>query len=140
MCDGSFLEIYQEEIRDLLAQDPKQKRDLKEDPNRGVIVKDLTDNVVQDEASLLKVMERGIAHRTVGATLMNEVCSIGPVSCIFALGEVRTHCFDCSYMIPPCTCRVLHDHIQFSPLPLKQVDRLKKDKIASRWANSIWWI
>lgn len=69
----SFLEIYQEEIRDLLASDPKQKRELKEDPQRGVTVKDLTDVIVQDEASLLKVMEKGVAHRTVGATLMNEV-------------------------------------------------------------------
>ena len=58
--------------------DPKQQKrapplELKEDPARGVTVKDLTDVIVHDEASLLQVMEKGVAHRTVGATLMNEV-------------------------------------------------------------------
>jgi hypothetical protein len=45
---ASFLEIYNEEIRDLLAKDPNQKQDLKEDPEKGVYVKDLTAVVVKD--------------------------------------------------------------------------------------------
>jgi kinesin family protein 3/17 len=69
----SFLEIYNEEIRDLLGNDPKLKCELKEDPSRGVFVKDLTDVVVQDEATLNRVMDKGIQNRTTGATLMNQV-------------------------------------------------------------------
>ena len=34
------MEIYNEEIRDLLATNNKQKLDLKENPDRGVYVKD----------------------------------------------------------------------------------------------------
>lgn len=41
----SFLEIYNEELRDLLCEIPKggesKKLELKEDPNKGVFVKDL---------------------------------------------------------------------------------------------------
>ena len=33
---ASFLEIYNEEIRDLLRKDPKQKLDLKDGPNGAV--------------------------------------------------------------------------------------------------------
>jgi hypothetical protein len=36
---ASFLEIYNEEIRDLIGQDPKKKLDLKEHPETGVYVK-----------------------------------------------------------------------------------------------------
>lgn len=35
---ASFLEIYNEEIRDLLGKDPKKKLDLKEHPDTGVYV------------------------------------------------------------------------------------------------------
>lgn len=37
----SFLEIYNEEIHDLLG-DPKQKLELKESPEKGVFVKDIS--------------------------------------------------------------------------------------------------
>lgn len=39
---GSFLEIYNEEVRDLLGKDQTKKLDVKEDPNKGIFVKDLT--------------------------------------------------------------------------------------------------
>ena len=39
---ASYLEIYNEEVRDLLAKDPKNRLDLKENVDSGVYVKDLT--------------------------------------------------------------------------------------------------
>ena len=36
---ASYLEIYNEEIRDLLSANTKQKLDIKESPGRGVYVK-----------------------------------------------------------------------------------------------------
>ena len=44
---ASYLEIYNEEVRDLLSKDPKNKLELKEDVDRGVYVKDLTSYVVK---------------------------------------------------------------------------------------------
>lgn len=38
----SFIEIYNEEIRDLLSSDTKAKRELKESPEKGVFIKDLS--------------------------------------------------------------------------------------------------
>ena len=37
----AYLEIYNEEVRDLLGEDPLKRLELKEDPNLGVFVKDL---------------------------------------------------------------------------------------------------
>ena len=37
----SFIEIYNEEIHDLLSKDVKAKMELKESPEKGVFVKDL---------------------------------------------------------------------------------------------------
>lgn len=68
----SYLEIYNEEIRDLLGDDPKARCELKEDPSKGVYVKGLSSVVVNDEATINQVMEKGLKHRTTGATLMNE--------------------------------------------------------------------
>ena len=38
----SYVEIYNEEIRDLLGPDPNAKLELKENKDKGVFVKDLT--------------------------------------------------------------------------------------------------
>lgn len=45
---ASYLEIYNEEIRDLLSKDPKNSLDLKENIDTGVYVKDLTSVVVKN--------------------------------------------------------------------------------------------
>ena len=39
LVHSSYLEIYNEEIRDLLGEDVKKKLDLKEHPEKGVYVK-----------------------------------------------------------------------------------------------------
>uniref|UniRef100_H3G7G7 Kinesin-like protein n=1 Tax=Phytophthora ramorum TaxID=164328 RepID=H3G7G7_PHYRM len=72
MVRASYLEIYNEDIRDLLTDDAKKKLDLKESADGTVYVKDLTEIVVRDVDSMNNVMNRGFKNRTVGATLMNE--------------------------------------------------------------------
>lgn len=69
---ASYLEIYNEEIRDLLSKDPRNKLDLKEHPDRGVYVKDLTTFVVKNAEEIGKVMQAGKRNRSTGATLMNQ--------------------------------------------------------------------
>ncbi|CAN8010888.1 unnamed protein product, partial [Ixodes pacificus] len=71
LVHASYLEIYNEDIRDLLADDPKKKVDLKEHPDKGVYVPGLSLHPVQDVQSCEAVMERGWKNRSVGATLMN---------------------------------------------------------------------
>ena len=50
---ASYLEIYNEEIRDLLSKDPKTGLDLKENMDSGVYVKDLSSFVVKNVAGEL---------------------------------------------------------------------------------------
>lgn len=71
LVHASYLEIYNEEIRDLLGKDHKHKLELKEHPERGVYVKDLTMTPVHSVAEMEKVMDLGSKNRSVGATLMN---------------------------------------------------------------------
>ncbi|XP_073974732.1 osmotic avoidance abnormal protein 3-like isoform X4 [Rhodnius prolixus] len=68
---ASYLEIYNEEIRDLLGCDTKQKLDLKESAERGVYVQDLTWHAVGSVADCENLMSKGWSNRSVGATLMN---------------------------------------------------------------------
>ena len=68
----SFLEIYNEEIHDLLAKSAKTKLDLKEGQDSGFYVKDLSSFVVKGIAEMREVMETGRKNRHVGETLMNR--------------------------------------------------------------------
>eukprot|EP00434_Breviolum_minutum_P033941 symbB.v1.2.030034.t1/scaffold3343.1/size61083/3 len=72
---ASYLEIYNEEIRDLLSKNPKQKLDLKDHPDGGVYVKDLTIMIVKGVRDLQQVMEVGQKNRSVASTLMNNESS-----------------------------------------------------------------
>jgi hypothetical protein len=72
---ASYLEIYNEEIRDLLAKEPKNGLDLKENVDTGVYVKDLTWMNVKNVTEIDYVMQSGKKNRSVGATLMNATSS-----------------------------------------------------------------
>ncbi len=71
----SYIELYNEEIRDLLGDDPKAKLQLKEHPDKGVYIKDCTEVVTDKLEELDDAMNKGEANRTVGATLMNATSS-----------------------------------------------------------------
>ncbi|CDW81221.1 kinesin motor domain containing protein [Stylonychia lemnae] len=68
----SYLEIYNEDIRDLLGKNVDAKLELKEDPNKGVFVKDLTCFVVKTISEIEKLMQQGSGNRKVGETAMNK--------------------------------------------------------------------
>ncbi len=71
----SYLEIYNEDIRDLLSskQNLDHKLELKEDPNRGgVYVKDLTCCIVKSIPEIEKLMTYGTSQRKTGETAMNK--------------------------------------------------------------------
>ena len=72
---ASYLEIYQEEIKDLLAKDHKKRLELKERPDTGVYVKDLQSFVTKSVKEIEHVMNVGNNNRAVGATNMNEQSS-----------------------------------------------------------------
>lgn len=68
----SYLEIYQEEIRDLLDKDPKKRYELKESKEIGIYVKGLRSFVCKSVKEIEHVMNVGNRNRTIGATDMNE--------------------------------------------------------------------
>ena len=57
---ASFLEIYNEEVRDLLSKNPKNKLELKERKDQGVYVKGLNSFVVKSVAEITSVLEVSI--------------------------------------------------------------------------------
>jgi kinesin family member 17 len=71
----SFIEIYNEEIRDLLGADPNGKLDLKEHPQKGVFVNGLSVQPVKSIPEIEKLMAHGNKLRMVGQTAMNDSSS-----------------------------------------------------------------
>ncbi|WOL05131.1 kinesin-like protein KIN-12F [Canna indica] len=73
-CKCSFLEIYNEQITDLL--DPTSSNLLlREDNRKGVYVENLTEYVVENVNDILKLLVQGSANRKVAATNMNHESS-----------------------------------------------------------------
>lgn len=68
----SYLEIYNEDVRDLLGKDQQAKLEVKERPDVGVYVKDLSSYVMNNADDLDKTMTLGNKNRSVGSTNMNE--------------------------------------------------------------------
>ncbi|CAH8562322.1 unnamed protein product [Heterobilharzia americana] len=71
LVHASFLEIYNEEIRDLLGRDHKAKLELKENPDKGVYVAGLSIHKITCVKDCQNIMETGWKNRSTGATLMN---------------------------------------------------------------------
>ena len=70
----SFVEIYNEEVRDLLVA-KSTKLDIREDPKKGTFVKDLTYVTLKDTQDIQKCLDRGNKNRHVGQTSMNDQSS-----------------------------------------------------------------
>ena len=74
----SYLEIYNEEIHDLLVDSGRgapAKLELKEDPNKGVFVKDLNCLIVKSIPEIERAMNFGTGNRKVAETQMNATSS-----------------------------------------------------------------
>ena len=67
---ASFLEVYGEDVHDLLDKDRKTLP-LREDANGGVVVQGLTSRSVANTEDALNVLHEGTLNRTTAATLMN---------------------------------------------------------------------
>nr|GMC78383.1 kinesin-like protein KIN-12D [Ipomoea batatas] len=73
-CKCSFLEIYNEQITDLL--DPSSTNlMLREDITKGVYVENLSEFEVQTVGDILKLLSQGSSNRRVAATNMNRESS-----------------------------------------------------------------
>jgi kinesin family protein 15 len=69
-----MVEIYKEQIHDLLNPNSTNLQ-IKEDLNRGIFIKDLTEYSVVSEDELLEIIAIGESVRTVAATKMNKQSS-----------------------------------------------------------------
>ena len=68
---ASYLEIYNEDVRDLLSKNSKNKLEVHEKTDTGVYVKDLSYFAVKNAQEINHVMATGIKNRATGATNMN---------------------------------------------------------------------
>ncbi|CAF0946389.1 unnamed protein product [Didymodactylos carnosus] len=69
---ASYLEIYNESIRDMLGKDITKALELKEHPDRSVQVASLSWHQCTNVTDCEKLMNKGNKNRATGATSMNE--------------------------------------------------------------------
>eukprot|EP00762_Andalucia_godoyi_P003627 ANDGO_00634.mRNA.1 Kinesin-like protein 6 len=71
----SFLEIYNEKIKDLLNPAGPKYLDLHEDPSKGMVVQDLSEFEVKNVEDVQLIIEEGSKKRTMAATGANVASS-----------------------------------------------------------------
>eukprot|EP00929_Paragymnodinium_shiwhaense_P105680 TRINITY_DN70737_c0_g1_i1.p1 TRINITY_DN70737_c0_g1~~TRINITY_DN70737_c0_g1_i1.p1 ORF type:complete len:1013 (-),score=163.71 TRINITY_DN70737_c0_g1_i1:12-3050(-) len=88
-CMVSFMEIYNERIRDLISAeaDPMDLK-VRSHPVLGSTVVGLTDSTVTTREDVMELIAYGLSHRTVGATAMNFQSSRS--HCIFTFKTSST--------------------------------------------------
>lgn len=69
----SYLEIYNENVRDLLSNDTSNNLKLKEHQTEGVIVENLSRHPCHNVGECEQLLLYGSKNRKVGATLMNGI-------------------------------------------------------------------
>eukprot|EP00743_Colponemidia_sp_Colp-15_P008614 GILK01009374.1.p1 GENE.GILK01009374.1~~GILK01009374.1.p1 ORF type:complete len:1490 (-),score=407.64 GILK01009374.1:108-4577(-) len=72
----SYLEIYNEDVKDLLhPETPSKSIAIREDANGGILVVGVQEEAVNSFDEMMTCLENGSVHRTTGSTLMNEQSS-----------------------------------------------------------------
>lgn len=71
----AHIEIYNEDVRDLLGKDQSVHLEVKERPDIGVYISDLSGYVVNNADDMERIMTLGNKNRVVGATAMNAQSS-----------------------------------------------------------------
>lgn len=74
MVRASYLQIYNENISDLLKTD-RQSLQIREDKKRGVFVEGLSEWAVRSPIEIYSLMQRGAMVRATASTKMNDVSS-----------------------------------------------------------------
>ena len=69
-----YLEIYNENIRDLLVNN-SENLELREDPNKGLIVNGITEMIPKSSEHILNILKKGNKNRTTESTNANETSS-----------------------------------------------------------------
>ncbi|KAM5569738.1 kinesin-like protein KIN-12B [Rosa sericea] len=69
-CQCSFLEIYNEQITDLLDPNPKSLQ-IREDVKSGVYVENLTEECVRTIKDVTQLLIKGLSNRRTGSTSIN---------------------------------------------------------------------
>eukprot|EP00756_Hemistasia_phaeocysticola_P017956 Hpha_TRINITY_DN15565_c3_g1::TRINITY_DN15565_c3_g1_i1::g.107986::m.107986/K10400/KIF15; kinesin family member 15 len=74
-CEAGYLELYNEQIRDLGAEKSAGRLQVREHPEKGAFAEGLTMVPVLGSSCLLRLLERGERNRHVRATKANDVSS-----------------------------------------------------------------
>lgn len=72
---ASFLEVYGEDIHDLLGDDSRQVLPLRENGEGGIVVVGLKEKKIDSAQDALQILHDGTLNRTTAATLMNKKSS-----------------------------------------------------------------
>ena len=70
-----FLELYGEDLRDLLDPTSSAKVTIRETPAGGVYISGAREELVTSAEEMLNALEKGSLGRTTGSTLMNQYSS-----------------------------------------------------------------
>lgn len=75
VVNASYVEIYNENIKDLLNPNKREYLELRDDPNKGLVIAGVTTNQVKSIKDLMRLLVIGNSRRTTESTKANSESS-----------------------------------------------------------------
>lgn len=90
MVNVSLIEIYMEEVKDLLNPNAKKKAQIRESPEKGIHLEHVGNPSAADELEVESIIAKGNSNRKVGRTNMNAVSSRSHMITIINITQTNT--------------------------------------------------
>lgn len=90
MVKVSLVEVYMEELRDLLNPNSKKKVTIRESPSQGIYIDNLSEACVADALEIETVIASGNNSRKIGRTNMNAVSSRSHMVTLINISQTNT--------------------------------------------------
>ena len=90
MVNVSLIEIYMEEVKDLLNPNAKKKAQIRESPEKGIHLEHVSNPSAADELEVESIIAKGNSNRKVGRTNMNAVSSRSHMITIINITQTNT--------------------------------------------------
>jgi kinesin family protein 18/19 len=87
----SFVEVYNENLRDLLAPERTGYLDLREDPGKGMVINNVFETQAESVHEVMELIRKGNQHRSTEPTAMNVTSSRSHAVLQVTVEQLQSH-------------------------------------------------
>ncbi|KAG5472528.1 hypothetical protein LSCM1_03929 [Leishmania martiniquensis] len=125
---GQFVQIYRDNLGDLMAHEGKDRVEIHHDEEKGVSLTGCTSHVLASPKDFMRFYNEGSARRVVGSTAMNAESSRGHTAMIIYITSEDTEDISKGKLRGKVTFIDLAGYERFSKTGITSADPIRKDE------------